>query len=197
MFLWLQGVNGGYTRPNNSHQAGYDVPVRWDILKYYYMMYQSGQPLYLILVWYALAHAMFKICLLHLLYHSSFSRLMHPIWYGTYLWLLTMLMTDINIAMFNQLLFNVLIWIYSNIYQSSYFLIFTGMTSPAPPNTRQVSRPLNLFIYLRHFERVAFKSGCSINKLLHCKPNTNTQCQKIPTSQNYSRYKLILSVFVC
>ena len=65
------------------------------------------------------------------------------------------------------------------------------MTSPAPPNTRQVSPPLNLFIYLRHFERAAFKSGCSINKLLHCKPNTNTQCQKIPTSQNYSRYKLV------
>ena len=65
------------------------------------------------------------------------------------------------------------------------------MTSPAPPNTRQVSQALNLLIYLRHFERVAFKSGFSINKLLHCKANTNTQCQKIPTSQNYSRYELV------
>ena len=104
---------------------------------------------------------------------------------------LTMVMTIINIAMLKHCIFNVLISIYLNTHRSINFLIFTGMTSPAPPNTRQVRLPLNLFIYLRHFERAAFKSGCSINKLLHCKPNTNTQCQKIPTSQNYSRYKLV------
>ena len=72
------------------------------------------------------------------------------------------------------------------------------MTSPAPPNTRQVSQALNLFIYLQHFEQVAFKSGYSINKLLHCKANSNTQCQTIPTSQNYSRYELVIDLLcVC
>ena len=49
-------------------------------------------------------------------------------------------------------------------------LFLAGMTSPAPPNTRQVRLQLLISVfYLRSFERVAFKSGYSINKLPHCK----------------------------
>ena len=74
------------------------------------------------------------------------------------------------------------------------------MTSPAPPNTRQVSPPLNLFIYLRHFERVAFKSGvplinCYIAKLI---PTRNgKKFQQVRIIQDTNWYELILSVFVC
>ena len=156
------------------------------------MMYQSGQTLsdFAVIVAQPMLCSRCAWCNFCIIYQAYDAP--HMIWQ-----VLTMVMTIINIAMLKHCIFNVLISIYLNTHRSINFLIFTGMTSPAPPNTRQVRLPLNLFIYLRHFERVAFKSGCSINKLLHCKPNTNTQCQKIPTSQNYSRYKLILSVFVC
>ena len=35
-YIWLQGVNGGHPRANNSHQARYDVPVRWDMIMSYH-----------------------------------------------------------------------------------------------------------------------------------------------------------------
>ena len=57
-----------------------------------------------------------------------------------------------------------------------WLIKFSGMTSPAPPNTRQVRlAQIHLFT---DFERVAFKSWYSINKLLHCKAKTNMQYQK-------------------
>ena len=77
-------------------------------------------------------------------------------------------------------------------------LFLAGMTSPAPPNTRQVRLQLLISVfYLRSFERVAFKSGYSINKLPHCKAWINMQQQKIPTSQNYSGWiPIAASLFV-
>ena len=58
-------------------------------------------------------------------------------------------------------------------------LFLAGMTSPAPPNTRQVRLQLLISVfYLRSFERVAFKSGYSINKLPHCKAWINMQQKK-------------------
>lgn len=77
-------------------------------------------------------------------------------------------------------------------------LFLAGMTSPAPPNTRQVRLQLLISVfYLRSFERVAFKSGYSINKLPHCKAWINMQQQKIPTSQNYSGWiSIAASLFV-